>query len=423
MQGRRVRILAGLVATTVVLVAASAAEAAPGDILLTDQGAGNGPGVLYRIDPDSGALSVIHSGPPFSNPFDVEFEDGRIFVSDQTAGGFADGALFRIDPGRTTPTQITPSGVFFDPGQIAVESTGKILLIDSGRGVLFRVDPNTGTAPAFAASSWDGPVGVAADPTSGQIYVTEPLDNVAGSLWKVNPNNGLDVAPWLSGAPFDDPFYLAIDAKRQILLTDQGTDGGTPGVFRIDPNTGTRPYLASGAPFHNPSGVAVEASGDILVADESAFGGNGALFRVDATSGAVTVVASGSPFQDPVGVAVEPPICQGQQATIVGSPSKDTLKGSDSADVIVSLGGADKVAAGGGNDLVCGGAGADLLAGGARKDTLLGQSGNDTLKGGKHKDRLFGNAGKDTLKGGKHRDHCVGGKHADNVSDCEKGNG
>jgi Tol biopolymer transport system component len=99
------------------------------------------------------------------------------------------------------------------------------------------------------------------------------------------------------------------------------------------------------------------------------------------------------------------PLCNGAQATIVGTPGDDTLTGTAGADVIHGLDGNDAVQALGGNDTVCGGGGADSLAGDRGADRLFGGDGDDSLDGGRDKDV----------------DACDGGAHlvGDSATRCE----
>ena len=95
------------------------------------------------------------------------------------------------------------------------------------------------------------------------------------------------------------------------------------------------------------------------------------------------------------------PLCQGQPATVVGTPAADHLTGTSGDDVIVGLGGRDRIAAAAGADLVCAGARADRISGGAGADRLYGQGDDapegDTLGAG---DWFHAGRGDDTVVGG-----------------------
>ncbi len=65
------------------------------------------------------------------------------------------------------------------------------------------------------------------------------------------------------------------------------------------------------------------------------------------------------------------PRCDGERATIVGTPRDDRLTGTPGRDVIVGRGGGDQIRGLGGDDVLCGDDGADLLEGGGGDDRLF----------------------------------------------------
>jgi Ca2+-binding RTX toxin-like protein len=92
-----------------------------------------------------------------------------------------------------------------------------------------------------------------------------------------------------------------------------------------------------------------------------------------------------------------PVLCNGEVATIEGTPEDDELTGTPGRDVISGLGGADVISGRGGDDLICGDDGDDLLLGGSGNDTILGGEGNDKLRGAAGDDTLMGEGGSDRL--------------------------
>jgi len=126
----------------------------------------------------------------------------------------------------------------------------------------------------------------------------------------------------------------------------------------------------------------------------------------------------------PAAGAADPPLCDGQPATLVGTSGDDHLVGTPDADVIVGRGGNDVIRGLGGDDRLCGGSGRDLLIGGAGDDVLLGGRGADILRGGSGADVLHGHggadlidagAGADTAYGGRLRDVLLGGPGTDDL--------
>lgn len=175
------------------------------------------------------------------------------------------------------------------------------------------------------------------------------------------------------------------------------------------------------------------------------------------------ILGSGSGFGDGVGltrvfdIGVQPVICDGLEATIVGTPGNDTLTGTSGPDVIAGLQGNDVIHGLGGDDIICAGKGDDTVFGGDGFDILFGAQGNDRIfaangaqltersdtrgarmfggagndiiygsdrwdrmQGGAGADTLLGYEGRDWMRGGADRDHVEGGS---NIDDLHGGNG
>jgi Ca2+-binding RTX toxin-like protein len=105
--------------------------------------------------------------------------------------------------------------------------------------------------------------------------------------------------------------------------------------------------------------------------------------------------ASAATAVDPI-QAVSAPLCEGQQATLVGTSGDDHLVGTDGPDVVVGLAGDDRIDAGDGDDLVCGGDGYDYIRGGAGNDRLFAEH-SGVLDGKTRPDVLEGGLGDDLL--------------------------
>lgn len=126
-----------------------------------------------------------------------------------------------------------------------------------------------------------------------------------------------------------------------------------------------------------------------------------------------------------VGGAVPNFVCDGRQATIVGSPGNDILVGTNGPDVIAGLQGDDTIRGLGGDDVICAGKGNDTVLGGEGFDILFGAQGNDTLyaANGQRSDEIidiaggrnFGGIGNDTIHGSTRWDRMQGGPGADRL--------
>jgi uncharacterized repeat protein (TIGR01451 family) len=123
------------------------------------------------------------------------------------------------------------------------------------------------------------------------------------------------------------------------------------------------------------------------------------------------------------------PACQGEPATIVGTPGADRLIGTRGNDVVVAMAGDDVIRTFAGEDLICAGQGSDRVRAGVWADTVFGGRGADRLIGGGGRDRIAGNrggdlllgrGGADLLLGGAGFDRCRGGRGADRTRGCER---
>jgi Ca2+-binding RTX toxin-like protein len=107
---------------------------------------------------------------------------------------------------------------------------------------------------------------------------------------------------------------------------------------------------------------------------------------------------------------IEIPLCNGLEATCVGTDGHDIIWGTDVSDVIYTGAGNDIVQADDGADTVCGGPGNDALHGARGSDELFGDEGSDWLFGARGNDTLWGGPGDfDVLWGGPGEDRLDGG--------------
>ncbi len=116
-------------------------------------------------------------------------------------------------------------------------------------------------------------------------------------------------------------------------------------------------------------------------------------------------------------------ICDGVEATIIGTIGNDTLVGTPGPDVFAGLQGNDTIRGLGGDDIICGGKGNDVLIGGEGFDIIFGAQGDDVIFGADGNEasqredirggRYFGGAGNDWIYGTTRWDRMQGGAGAD----------
>lgn len=206
-------------------------------------------GVLVRVDPVTGARAIVSDfgdsgqGELGVEPRGVAVEaGGQILVIDAQAGqgttGNGLGVLFRINPQTGDRASLSNFGVGpsqgSNPTSLAVETDGSILVSDEGHpsttplGLLFRVDPATGGRAVLSdfntgANTGREPEGVALE-ADGQILVVDKHAGALtrGMLFRVDPQTGArtivsDFAVGPNGG--SDPSALAVVPPRRATLT------------------------------------------------------------------------------------------------------------------------------------------------------------------------------------------------------------
>jgi sugar lactone lactonase YvrE len=180
------------------------------------------------------------------------------------------------------------------PQGVAVSGTGIIYVADTANGAIravtvggtvttFAGSPSAGSASGLSASArFYNPQDVALD-SSHNIYLADTLNNV---IRKITPSGVVSIlagTPGISGsadgpgyaALFSAPQGVAVDSSRNIYVADAGNNtirkisfngtvvtlAGSAGIPGNADGTGT------GAHFNAPQGVAVDAAGNVYVAD------------------------------------------------------------------------------------------------------------------------------------------------------------
>jgi hypothetical protein len=397
-----------------------------GTVLVIDENAGtDGHGMLFRLDPATGVRTPLSDFgdagqgpvfPPGSNvlqdgPRDVAVDaSGSILVTESEGGTNFQGALFRVDPSTGARTVISDFGdptqgiVGQDPLDFAIESSGNILVIDfnagaGSAGLLFRVDPTNG-ARTPVSDFGDGPpqgvapAGIAIDST-GNALVTDFQGGAGGlgALFFVDVSSGArtllsDFGNAAQGATGANPLGVLAPASGSLLVVDDNAGTNARGaLFGVNPSNGSRTVISDfGNAMLGERGIQPSRLALVPLAP----GAPSCSGRLETSGCTVNGVGSQS--------------CSGTEGD-------DTIAGTSGADVILGLGGNDTITGGGGGDLICGGDGNDTLAGGLGPDQMFGEAGDDSMRGGRGADALDGGDGNDTCNGG------LGGK--DGASNCE----
>lgn len=270
----------------------------------------------------AGAVDATGAGARFRSPHGVAVD--------------AAGNVYVTDAGNHTVRKITSAGVvstlagtaaaagatngsgaaarFNAPRGIALETNGNVIVVDSGNTLIRRISA-AGTVTTVAGlvdtvRAQDGasnvarfqvPEGVVID-SVGNIFVSDYyghtvrkitvsgfVSTFAGSTGQLGANEGVGNA-----ALFDGPYGIAIDAARNLYVTDTynhtirkitatgvvTTLAGSAGI------SGSANGNGSAARFYYPIGLAADAAGNIYVADTGNY-----LIRKITPDGVVTTFA------------------------------------------------------------------------------------------------------------------------------------
>lgn len=312
---RRVTVLVCAALVCLALVpSASAVVLEPGDLIVADfNGAWDDPagpatgGHILRVNPTTGAQTMISSGGDLDAPYDLGIDAaGNIIVLDKDRTVWpSSGQIIKVNPADGSQAVISEAGLFVNPMGLAIDASGQIIVADqqyATTGGIIKVDPITGAQTVIASG---GSISVPSDVTidgAGNLYVTSAPTKDVLAVVKVHPVTGAQTvmssnpAPcWYSGILFhEETGNVFVDELYHLN-----------GVIRVDLSTGVQTTLTSGINFQDPYNLDSDAAGDLVVADSMWYGA-GRIIKVDPVTGAQTLISSGGLLVDPAGIAVYP---------------------------------------------------------------------------------------------------------------------
>ena len=213
----------------------------------------NNPGRVLRVDPATGAVSVLVSS--VDRPYAiVRAASGALYLSvgntvrrveaNGTLTTVADAPndvgplaaapngdvyfttptqLFRL-PGGAGPAMLVTDAQFAAPHGLAVAGDGTLLVPDTDNNRVLRVDPGSGAVSAFANVGLPRGIDVTTD---GTVFVIDAHDL---RVVRLSPA-GAPLGPL--GPAFNDPYDVELSSAGDAYLLDTGATGF---VRRIAPN-------------------------------------------------------------------------------------------------------------------------------------------------------------------------------------------
>ena len=284
-----------------------------GDILVMDPA-----GIIWVVDPSTGAKTVVAQGGLLSSAYKtvgVAFApDGDLIVVRRDIG------LIRVNPVTESQSILSQGGSFKDPWAIAIDNvTGYIYVADSGFD-LELLGPRVNEAGKI----------IRVHPVSGAQEVI-----AAGTPCTFFPERAACQNTTSAGSYLAHPYGIAIDdstVPATLIVADMSSFNGKGAIIRIQavpdgaqtlvwgPATASpRPQVAQSSPLGCPMGVAVEPNGNILTTTFTYLDSGGppptptvpppantvfgcaapGIFRLDLTSNVQAVVNTNAPRWQP----------------------------------------------------------------------------------------------------------------------------
>jgi uncharacterized protein (TIGR03437 family) len=254
------------------------------------------PGAIRVIATDGTISSVsLPDQDPFAAINTIAVDSaGDIFASDASKRIreiSASGAVSVLaGPGGTLSQQINEAptqATFQGPQGVAVDSSGNVLIADTGSSLLWRVSP----AGAITFIAHPGkPAGVAVD-DAGNYYAAGAAEVTTAHFTGPEPPAPVTIANVIfpSGIAVDHSgnVFVADMINQQILKVARG------GATTTYAGAGVRGFAGDGGPataaqLSDPQGLAVDRAGNLYIADR----GNERVRKVS-TDGVITTVAGG----------------------------------------------------------------------------------------------------------------------------------
>jgi sugar lactone lactonase YvrE len=272
----------------------------------------------------------------------------------------ASGMIYVADAGNHRIRMITPAGVvstlagsgtpgstnatgtaaqFNFPVAVSLDGSGNVYVADSNNHLIRMITPAgvvttlAGTRQGYtdpgptSTAQFNGPNGVAFDAVSGNVYVSDPGNQL---IREITPDGfvlnlaGNRIAGLSNGrgdqAEFRNPGGLVVDASGNVYVADAGnqqirviTPGGVDvSTFAGNSTAGNGDGPLTAASFNLPSGITTDVSGNLFIADM----GNNRIREITAgqilstlagngTTGFANGIASKAEFNSPVGAVAD----------------------------------------------------------------------------------------------------------------------
>jgi sugar lactone lactonase YvrE len=229
-----------------------------------DPVAKDGDGFISELDA-GGRIVELHALPkagdaPLHAPKGMAVAGGRLYVADidRVAG-------FDLATGRRVFDAVVDGGAPTLLNDLAVENDGTLLVSDTFRGTLLRLDLGSGRYTPLAGNI-PGANGIAVDARQQRAYVVGLGARFeGGDLFEVDLARP-GAAHRIDGGPHGILDGIALLADGRLLVSDWVKLGApTPGLIEVVDRSGhVTGTVGSPAPFHGPADFHLDAAGQRL---------------------------------------------------------------------------------------------------------------------------------------------------------------
>lgn len=353
----------------------------------------NSDGNLFRIDPATGAATVI-------GDTTVRFTFGLEYA----ISGFITPQVVVVPPPVVPVAAVLGDFLFADDGDDTVNGSGGDDQIDGGIGNDL-VDGDSGNDSVLGGTGNDIVRGGLGDDTVNGSAGNDTLDGGSANdtyEWDIN-SAGQKV---LADAVGFQTLQVNGTAGTDVLAVSNASNRikVTRGTASITANTTVSRVIINADAGADV--ITVQALNGVLpvVLQINGGAGNDVINANSVNLGNVLFQANGDADND----------------TLTGSASNDSLNGGTGIDSLIGNAGNDVISGGDDSDTIDGGTGNDLISGDAGDDSAIGGTGHDTINGGEGNDYGDGGDGNDSVIGGDGADTCTGSAGNDT---CRGNNG
>jgi uncharacterized repeat protein (TIGR01451 family) len=227
----------------------------------------------------------------FAGPIGLAFDgDGNLFVT-------ASDSIYKVPPGGGTESSTTLHAGYPGAAGLAFDKKGRLYMAQADKHTLLEINPSNGTQVRTVLSGLACPIGLATDPLSGDLFLSNVFC-IGGGIMRITgfqTGTGKPTASVYAGAQDADGLAFGPDGTLYIAAKDQilriaGTNSPTPGAVTPIASVPT----ADGIAF----APATATSGAFLMVARN----DGEIDRVGVDDGSVTPIVTGATRGDLVTV-------------------------------------------------------------------------------------------------------------------------